>query len=117
MKTAIFSRVSVSAAVIGLGVVGAANAAEVTLDKGISVNGQGSSFVSNFIEQCKADVKNTFGISIGYQPTGSGAGRSNFISGASDFGASDVPFTEKELTQLGPKKFVYIPITIGGRQI
>ena len=91
-----------------------AMAQTATLDKSVTVSGQGSTFISNFVEQCKADVKNAFGINIGYQPTGSGAGRSNFISGASDFGGSDVPFSAAELSQLKDKKFGYIPITIGG---
>ena len=101
----VFSSTAIATALLGSAFAGVAHA-EVTLDKGITVNGQGSSFVSNFIEQCKADVKNAFGINIGYQPTGSGAGRSNFISGASDFGGSDVPFTSAEMSQLKDKKFV-----------
>lgn len=89
-----------------------ANAQTATLDKGITVTGQGSSFMSNFLEQCKADVKNAFGINISYQPTGSGAGRSAVIAGTNDFGGSDVPFTTSELSKTKP--FVYIPVTIGG---
>jgi phosphate transport system substrate-binding protein len=86
----------------------------VTLDKGVTVSGQGSSFVSNFIEQCKSDVKKEFGINIGYQPTGSGAGRSAYIAGTNDFAASDVAFTASELPNAQKKPFVYIPVAIGG---
>ena len=84
-----------------------------TLDKSVTVNGSGSTFVSNFIEQCKADVKKSLDINIAYQPVGSGAGRSGFINGTTDFGASDVAFTDTELPKV-KGKFVYIPLTIGG---
>lgn len=85
-----------------------------TLDKSISVTGQGSTFVSNFMEQCKADVKNAFGINISYQPTGSGAGRAAYIAGTNDFGGSDVAFTAAELPNAQKKPFVYLPVAIGG---
>ena len=90
-----------------------AMAQTASLDKSITVNGSGSTFVSNFIEQCKADVKKSLDINIAYQPVGSGAGRSGFINGTTDFGASDVPFTDTELPKV-KGKFVYIPVTIGG---
>jgi phosphate transport system substrate-binding protein len=88
--------------------------AQVTLDKNVSVSGQGSSFVSNFMEQCKSDAKNEFGINIAYQPTGSGAGRSAYIAGTNDFGGSDVAFPSAEKDAAAKKPFVYIPVAIGG---
>jgi phosphate transport system substrate-binding protein len=91
-----------------------ANAQTVVLDKEISVTGQGSTFLSNFIEQCKADVKKNLGVNITYQPTGSGAGRNAYVSGTNDFAASDIGFTTSELPTARAKPFVYIPIAIGG---
>ena len=91
-----------------------ASAQTATLDKGVNVSGQGSTFMSNFMEQCKVDVKNAFGINIAYQPTGSGAGRSAYLAGTNDFGGSDVAFADSELPRAKAKPFVYIPITIGG---
>jgi phosphate transport system substrate-binding protein len=91
-----------------------AQAQTATLDKNVTVSGQGSSFVSNFVEQCKADVKNSFGINIAYQPTGSGAGRTAYIAGTNDFAGSDVAFTAAELPNAQKKPFVYIPAAIGG---
>ena len=90
-----------------------AMAQTATLDKGITVNGSGSTFMSNFVEQCKADIKKSLDINIAYQPVGSGAGRSGFITGTTDFGGSDTPFTDSELPKV-KGKFAYIPITIGG---
>ncbi len=91
----------------------AANA-QLTLDKNVTVSGQGSSFVSNFMEQCKSDAKNEFGINIAYQPTGSGAGRSAYLAGTNDFGGSDVVFPPAEKDASAKKPFVYIPVAIGG---
>ncbi len=90
-----------------------AQAQTATLDTGVTISGAGSTFMSNFVEQCKADVKKAFNINVTYQPSGSGAGRSGFINGTTDFAGSDVPFTTAELSSL-KTKFVYIPITIGG---
>ena len=91
-----------------------ASAQTAALDKNLTVSAQGSTFVSNFMEQCKVDAKNAFGINIAYQATGSGAGRTSYIAGTNDFGASDVAFTAAELPNATKKPFVYIPVTIGG---
>jgi phosphate transport system substrate-binding protein len=101
-------------ALLAASAVPEANAQSVILDKEISVTGQGSSFLSNFIEQCKADVKKNLGVNITYQPTGSGAGRNAYISGTNDFAASDIGFTATELPTAKAKPFVYIPVAIGG---
>jgi phosphate transport system substrate-binding protein len=84
------------------------------LDKNVTVNGQGSSFMSNFVDLCKADTKTALGINIAYQPSGSGAGRAGFIAGNIDWAGSDVPFTSSELGSLKGKAFKYVPITAGG---
>ena len=91
-----------------------ASAQTATLDKNVNVSGQGSTFMSNFMEQCKVDAKNAFGINIAYQPTGSGAGRTAYLAGTNDFGGSDVAFTASELPRTKDKPFAYIPIAIGG---
>ncbi len=105
-----FAAISIAAAVVGT--AGAAFAQTATLDKSITVTGQGSSFVSNFIEKCKADAKNAIGIDISYQPTGSGAGRTAYLNGTNDFAGSDVTFSSSEASKAKP--FVYIPVAIGG---
>jgi phosphate transport system substrate-binding protein len=96
-----------------LSVSSVANAQTATLDTSITVSGSGATFVSNFVEQCKADVKKGLDINISYQGIGSGGGRSGFIAGTTDFSGSDVPFTEAELKNV-KDPFSYIPVTIGG---
>ena len=93
---------------------GFASAQTAVLDKGITVSGQGSTFLSNLLEQCRVDAKNEFGINIAYQATGSGAGRNAYVAGTNDFGGSDVPFPAAELDKAKAKPFVYIPVGIGG---
>ena len=91
----------------------AALADTVSLDKGITVSGGGSTFVSNFVDQCRADLKTELGANVAYQGIGSGAGRSGFIAGTLDFGGSDVAFTTAELPNV-KNKFVYIAFAAGG---
>lgn len=79
-----------------------------------SLSGQGSSFVANFLEQCKADTVTTGGPSVTYQATGSGAGRNGYIEGTVDFAASDVPFSSAEQSKAAAKPYVYVPLIAGG---
>ncbi len=79
-----------------------------------SLSGQGSTFVANFLEQCKADATKTGGPSVTYQSTGSGAGRNGYIEGTVDFAASDVPFSAAEKAKADAKPYVYVPIIAGG---
>ncbi len=98
----------------GCGAASVPAAAQTTkLDTSTSVTGAGSSFMANFLEQCKADVKTGLKINVTYQPSGSGAGRSGFISGTTDFAGSDVPFSKAEVGKV-KEPFVYIPATAGG---
>ena len=79
-----------------------------------SLSGQGSTFVANFLEQCRADAVKAGGPSVTYQPTGSGAGRNGYIEGTVDFAASDVPFSADEQAKAKAKPYVYVPLVAGG---
>jgi phosphate transport system substrate-binding protein len=109
----IASAVAVALPLVALN-AGFAHAQTAVLDKGITVSGQGSTFMSNLVEQCRVDAKNEFGINIAYQGTGSGAGRNAYVAGTNDFGASDVAFPAAEIDKAKAKPFVYIPVAIGG---
>lgn len=53
-------------------------------------------------------------VSVNYQAIGSGGGIQQFTKGTVQFGASDVPMTEKELAAAGgPAKVLQFPSTIG----
>jgi phosphate transport system substrate-binding protein len=109
----IASAVAVALPLVALN-AGFAHAQTAVLDKGLTVSGQGSTFMSNLVEQCRVDAKNEFGINIAYQGTGSGAGRNAYVAGTNDFGASDVAFPAAEIDKAKAKPFVYIPVAIGG---
>lgn len=79
-----------------------------------SLSGQGSSFVANFLDQCKADTAKSGGPSVTYQATGSGAGRNGYIEGTVDFAASDVPFSSAEESKASKRPYIYVPIVSGG---
>jgi phosphate transport system substrate-binding protein len=91
-------------------------AATAATHKDVAVSGAGSTFISNMIEQWKADFNKSTGVSISYAAVGSGAGRTQLIAGTVDFGASDVPAKEAEVQQLKDKygDFVYVASAIGG---
>jgi phosphate transport system substrate-binding protein len=53
-------------------------------------------------------------VTVNYQPIGSGGGIQQFTKGTVDFGASDVPMTDAEVTAAGgPDTLVQLPTIIG----
>ncbi len=85
--------------------------------QGPIVTGGGSSFVSLLVSQWRADVaKPPYNLKINYTSAGSGFGRDKFISGALDFGQSDIQFLPEEVSRLNGtarKGFVYVPVAAG----
>ncbi len=60
-----------------------------------------------------------FGITVDYNPSGSSAGRKNFLNGTVDFAASDIPFQFEPEDGSAPENpapgsYAYIPVTAGG---
>lgn len=82
------------------------------------ISGEGSSWAANAIEAMRVNVKQ-FGITVDYNPSGSSAGRKNWLNGTVDFAASDIAFqfepedgSEPERPDAG--SYAYIPVTAGG---
>ncbi len=61
-----------------------------------TLNGAGSSFVFPLVSTWEPAFKTASGISIGYNPIGSGAGIKAVSSRSVDFGASDAPLTSDQ---------------------
>jgi len=81
---------------------------------GPTVSGVGSSFAGVAMAQWRAEVaKAPYKLSINYSAQGSSAGRLAFINNTHDFGASDIPFTAQELSQV-TRAFAYVPVSAGG---
>ena len=100
--------VALLAAIVPAGAAGAA---------GPTVTGGGASFPSLLINQWRSDVaKPPYNLNINYSAAGSGFGRDKYISGALDFGQSDIPFLDEELPRVkssGRGSFVYVPVAAG----
>ena len=82
------------------------------------ISGEGSSWSANAIDAMRVNVEQ-FGITVDYNPTGSTAGRKNFLNGTVDFAASDIPFqfTPEDGSapeNPAPGSYAYMPITAGG---
>ena len=82
------------------------------------ISGEGSSWAANAIDAMRVNVKQ-FGITVDYNPSGSSAGRKDWLNGTVDFAASDIPFqfhpedgSAPENPQ--PDSYAYIPVTAGG---
>src|SRR5262245_28919750 len=82
------------------------------------ISGEGSSWAANAIDAMRVNVKQ-FGITVDYNPSGSSAGRKNWLNGTVDFAASDIPFQFHPEDGSAPENpapgsYAYMPITAGG---
>lgn len=82
------------------------------------ISGEGSSWSATAIDAMRVNVKQ-FGITVDYNPSGSSAGRKNFLNGTVDFAASDIPFQFQPEDGSVPENpapgtYAYIPVTAGG---
>src|SRR5690242_2437060 len=53
------------------------------------------------------------GVQINYEANGSGAGVKNVTDGTVDFGASDMPMTDRELSRIKSGKILHFPTVLG----
>ena len=82
------------------------------------ISGEGSSWAANAIDAMRVNVRQ-FGITVDYNPSGSTAGRKNFLNGTVDFAASDIPFQlhpedGSAPENPAPNSYAYIPVVAGG---
>lgn len=82
------------------------------------ISGEGSSWSAGAIDAMRVNVKQ-FGITVDYNPSGSTAGRKNFLNGTVDYAASDIPFQFRPEDGSAPENpapgsYAYIPVTAGG---
>jgi len=101
--------------VAGLGAVLAAVPASAA-DSYVPVNGAGSSWSSNAVDQWRRNVEQ-YGMRINYASTGSSDGRNQFKAGTVDFAITEIPYglTDGGVVDTPPTRgFVYLPIVAGG---
>ncbi len=78
-----------------------------------TINGAGATFPNPIYQQWFAEFKMAHpDISINYQSLGSGAGIQQLTKGTVDFGASDMPMTDKQLADLKIKA-LHFPTVLG----
>src|SRR5512139_3695902 len=96
------------AAVLSLGVVSAATAADPLM-----INGAGATFPYPLYSKWFYEYSNANpGVKFNYQSIGSGGGIKQITAGTVDFGATDAPMTEEEMGKL-PGPILHIPTAIG----
>ena len=80
-----------------------------------SLNGAGATFPEPFYTQAFYQYNQKYSnVSVNYQAIGSGGSIKQFTAGTVDFGASDVPMTDAELTAAGgASSLVEVPTILG----
>ena len=80
--------------------------------KAQDLNGAGATFPQPIYNKWFNEYKTAKGVAINYQPIGSGGGIKAMQEGTVDFGASDAPMTEDEMSKLkGP--VYHVPTVLG----
>jgi phosphate transport system substrate-binding protein len=77
-----------------------------------SINGAGSTFAAPIYQQWGNALKSK-GITVNYQPVGSGAGVAQLAAGTTDFAASDPALTPQDRATLKKGEVVQIPTAFG----
>lgn len=80
----------------------------------ITITGAGSSFAAPLYGQLGSEFKDKTGNTINYQSVGSGAGVAQFLANTVNYGASDVPLKDEEISQAQEKAApLNIPVAFG----
>src|SRR4051794_12425660 len=82
--------------------------------KGGTINGAGATFPAPVYSEWAARFKDAQGTTVNYQAIGSGGGIAQFTAGTVDFGASDAPMKDEEITAAKTKGDpVHVPTVLG----
>ena len=68
------------------------------------LNGAGATFPNPIYSKWFSDYATATGVKINYQSIGSGGGIKQFTAGTVDFGASDAPMSNDEMSKLPPPR-------------
>jgi phosphate transport system substrate-binding protein len=108
----------VAAALLALGVAACGSSSDNKSTTGgsggttASINGAGSTFAAPIYQQWGNALKDK-GITVNYQPVGSGAGIAQLAAGTTDFGASDPALTPQDRATFKKGEAVQIPTAFG----
>ncbi|SNT12382.1 phosphate ABC transporter, phosphate-binding protein [Asanoa hainanensis] len=94
-----------------------AQAAVAAAPRRVPINGAGSTWSSNAIDNWRRNVLQRQ-LYVNFQPTGSTDGRNQFRNATVDFGVSEIPYGLRDafggVDTAPPRKFAYMPIVAGG---
>jgi phosphate transport system substrate-binding protein len=77
------------------------------------LSGAGSTFVAPVMSVWTKNYSESDGVQVAYQPIGSGGGVQQIVAGTVDFGASDTPMKDSEVTAAKFGPLLHIPLTLG----
>jgi phosphate transport system substrate-binding protein len=80
---------------------------------GVDLNGAGATFPNPIYSKWFIDYSDATGVKINYQSIGSGGGIRQFSEGVVDFGASDSPMTDDEMTRTRHGAVLHFPTVLG----
>ena len=89
-----------------------ATAAATSSTNGADLTGAGATFPQPIYTKWFDEYATKTGVKINYQPIGSGGGIRQFTEGTVDFGASDAPMSDEEMSKLKSPAY-HIPTVIG----
>ncbi|HUF27967.1 MAG TPA: phosphate ABC transporter substrate-binding protein PstS [Gemmatimonadaceae bacterium] len=92
---------------------GAEGSGDTPRSRGVDLTGAGATFPYPLYNRWTTDYLAERGVRINYQSLGSGAGIQQLAAGTVDFGASDAPMTDEEISRARGGAVVHIPTTIG----
>jgi phosphate transport system substrate-binding protein len=81
--------------------------------RGVDLTGAGATFPQPIYQKWFSDYAAKTGIRINYQSIGSGGGIRQLSEGTVDFGASDAPMTDEEMTRATGGSILHIPTVLG----
>ena len=85
-----------------------------TATEGGELTGAGSTFAFPLYSRWATDYKDKTGVKVNYQSIGSGGGIRQFSEMTVDFGATDGPMTDEELSKAKGGAVLHIPTALGG---
>jgi phosphate transport system substrate-binding protein len=106
--------VAAGALALGVAACGGGNKSSTSGAAGGTVSGAGSTFAAPLYDELGNRVKSADGITINYNPIGSGGGIAQFTAGTVDFGATDAAMKPDEIKAAEAKGTpVHIPTAFG----
>ena len=85
----------------------------VSSSGGVDLNGAGATFPYPIYSKWFSDYASATGVKINYQSKGSGAGIKQLQEGIVDFGASDSPMTDDEISKARHGPVLHFPTVLG----